>query len=174
MVIDSADMPEDLELEDWIPVFEPLENSEAFSNEGMLYRLREKPSYENEAGVEVSLAEGENENVYDMDEMTGAFWFHWGPVHAEDGLMLNGSLFSAGDHEGDAVSETETSIAGQYSAPYITEVREDDGHGDVEVQVPTDYDQEDWEETVDTLAEISAEIGQYQDDLEAVSEQYRR
>ena len=172
MVFASDDMPEDLQLDDWIPIFEPLENSEAFSDERMLYRLREKPSYENEAGVD-SLAEGENENIYDMTEMTGAFWFHWGPVHAQDGLMLNGSLFSAGDHEGDAVSETETSIADQYPAPYITEVREDDGHGDVEVQVPTDYDQEDWEETVDALVEISAEIGQYQDDLEAVSEQYR-
>jgi len=173
MSFDQADMPEDMEIEDWIPVFEPLEKSEAFSDENMIYRLN-KGTFENAAGMEVPYDEGENETVYDMEKENGRFWFHWGPVHAEDGLMLKGDLASAEDHGGEAVAETEAEIAGQYSAPYITEVIQEDGRGLVDVRLPTDYDQEDLEETVDTLAEISAEIGQYHEDLDAVSGQYRR
>lgn len=173
MGFDQADMPEDMELEDWIPVIEPLEKSEAFSDENMVYRLNEG-AFENAAGMEVPYDGGENDTIYDMEETDGRFWFHWGPVHAEDGLMLKGDLASVENHGGEAVAETEAEIAGQYSAPYITEVLQEDGRGLVDVRLPTDYDQEDWEETVDTLVEISAEIGQYHEDLEEVSEQYRQ
>jgi len=172
MSFDQADMPDDMELEDWIPVLEPLENNEAFSEEDMLYRIEEEPAYENEAGIEMSLAEGENDTIYNLDETNGSLWFQWGPVHAENGVMLGGHLISGGDHGGEAVTETEAEIASQYSAPYINEVIEGNGRAEVDVRLPVDYDQQDWEETVDTLVEISEEIGQYQDDLVAVTERY--
>ena len=77
MVLEPSNMPEDMELEDWIPVIEPLENSEAFSNENMIYRLNEG-TFENAAGMEVPYDRGVNETIYDMEETDGRSWFNWG------------------------------------------------------------------------------------------------
>jgi len=173
MSFDPADMPEAMELEDWIPVFEPLENSEAFSDENMIYRLNEG-TFENAAGMEVPYDEGENETPYDIKETTGSLLFYWGPSRAEDDIMLEGHALFGGEHGGEAVAETEASIIEQHSAPYFEKVRETDDWGEVDIKIPTDYDQEDWEDTVNTLAAISQEMGEYHEELNSVSEQYRR
>lgn len=173
MVFEPTDMPSDMELEDWIPVFEPIENNETFADEDMPYRLTEE-TFENAAGMEVPYDEGENETIYDAEDGAGSLWFHWGPVHAEDGLMLKGQALFGGEHGGEAVAETEADIAGEYSASYLGEVRETEDRAEVDVELPIDYDQDDWEDTVDTLAAISQDIGEYHEDLNIVSEQYRR
>ncbi|ADE03750.1 hypothetical protein [Haloferax volcanii] len=89
--------------------------------------------------------------------------------------MADGYFNYSGDFQGDKVAEAEKEIAGQHSAPYFdtTTHRQDDGNElEIEFSLPLDYDQNDWEKTVDAFIAISQDLEEYHKALHTASEKH--
>lgn len=177
MGFETTEMPSDMELEDWIPVFEPMEENESLERHANVslpeyIEMRENGELDD---LKDPFEEGINDTVFYHTNRNSSVTTNWGPRKVvEDALMAEGFLDYTGDFQGDTPAEVEEEIARQHSAPYLDITQEEYSNGEVgiEFSLPTDYNQEDWEETVDTLVAVMDEFDQYQGDLEAVSARY--
>lgn len=177
MTFEPTKMPNDMELEDWMPVFEPLEeNNSLEQSDGVSLSTYMKMRKNGELDdLKYPWEEGNNETAFAHDGGNGYLNTMWGPekVVNED-IMIEGTLDYLGRFQGDTPTEVEKRIAQQHPAPYIDDIQTEstDGMVVLDFSLPKDYNQEDWEQTVDTLVDIMDDFDQYQDDLETVSDQY--
>lgn len=173
-------MASDVELDDWVPVLEPLEENsslERHANVSLPEYIKKRENGEFDDIVD-SWEERSNETVFYHTNRNASITTSWGPRKVvEDALIAEGFLEYKGDFQGDAVGNVEEGIARQHTAPYIDNISQLEaglGGTTVEFSLPTDYDQEKWEDTVDTLVAAVAEFDQYQGELETISERYPR
>jgi len=177
MSFNPADMPEDMTLEDWIPVFEPMEQNDALrphanvSLPEYIEKLQNGEIDHDGVGYE----KGSNTSIFYNSDTTASIVTDWGPRQiVENDSMAEGFLSYHGTFQGDVVDEVKERVADQHSAPYfeINETDYEDGEIGIEFSLPDGYNQEQWEETVDTMVDVLNELDQYQDELEAVSDRY--
>jgi len=164
-----------MEIEDWIPVLEPVEENDALERHANLSlpEYIEKRQNGELNDIEDPWEEGSNSSVFYHTGGNASITADWGPRQVvEDGLMAEGFLSYSGNFQGDTVAEAEERIARQHSAPYLDIRQADHDNVEIEFSLPVDYNQERWKETVDTLVDVIDEFDQYQDDLETVSERY--
>lgn len=95
----------------------------------------------------------------------------WSEHHRKDGEMAEAELAFTDGFNGSKVSEAQDNIVEQYSAPYFEP--KSTGHtGVADMGLPEDYDQEDWEESIETAVEAAQELQEYHDALHEATEPY--
>jgi hypothetical protein len=111
------------------------------------------------------------EEFYEIEGTDAVIRIWWSEYQRKDGKMAEAELAFTDEFRGQKVREVEDTIVEQYSAPYFEQVSTE--HTTVaDMDLPENYDQEDWEESVETAVEAAQELQEYHDALHDVSEPY--
>lgn len=146
--------------EDWIPVFQPVETLDILENKHVPDRLTQDTFIDH--GHERSYSNG-GQIVYTMAPGAGSLDFEFGPSLVEEGLMVRGGVNFSGPIQGDPVDQVYETVVDNHPAPYL-----EPRTGEIlraRLELPEDYDQAAWEDTLTAAAGILQDAQHLQDTL---------
>lgn len=146
--------------QDWLDPFRQIESHVEIPTE---------PSVSGIAGPE----EDTFVRVYEIEGTGGELYIETGQAVREEGHIVEGSLELTGEFKGDAVKNLREQLMNANATGYIEPVREEPRRTDAgKVAVPTDYDPEVLDETVEAAIQTAREYQTVQDELgETLDEQ---
>jgi hypothetical protein len=159
--------------DDWIPVFQVLEDYPDMSNQAIREKLtRETPK--NDRRDAPRFVSG-GEVFYDLENSDGRISLYFGPGRVKNETMVEGLVLFHPDIKGDVINEKYGEIVETHSAPYLTpDIGVD--HVGIDslatIEMPTNYDQHDWEDTVDTAISMISKAQGLQSELHDTTVNY--
>lgn len=158
--------------EEWIPFFQTLESREELQDENYPGQLRQE--FQQVGTQEFPTGAGVRTPSYDQEEGPGSIHLEWGSTEVEQSLMAEGRItFFDPDFSGEPVTEKYRELLENQTAPYFDgDPNFEFGGFEQPLKVPLDYDQEDWEETVDTAVTLFEKAQAYQNALHETSDDY--
>lgn len=154
--------------EDWQPVFQPLENAKTLEDKNVPELLEQDTR--NIGGHEQPVAEG-GQFTYHSEDGVATFELRWGPRYLEEGQIAHGSLDLHGEIDGQPVRDLYEEIVEEHGTDYIESVNDTDGLA-ATIDLPENYDQQEWQQTVNAVDTIIEEANEVQTQLHNTLENY--
>jgi len=161
------------EPEDWIPVFQAFEEHETVTHK---YPI--DPLTETLANDDFSLDRkpqpdeySYGEEFYEIEGTDAIIRVWWSEYQRKDGRMIEAELAFIDEFTGPKVREVEDNIVTQHSAPYF-EPKVEDTAGVADMDLPEDYDQGGWEQSVESAITAARELQDYHDTLHDATKTY--